>query len=93
MEEIVGTVEVTLNKFQRNIFDKSRANSQFLGRWKTALDRLHTEPRLHTTRYAIGHARVFAGNWWYISDPNQLHGELNDRKTGIGRLHKETYNL
>jgi len=26
-----------------------------------------------------------------FSDPNQLHGELNDHKTGMGRLHNGTY--
>lgn len=26
-----------------------------------------------------------------LTDPNQLHGELNDVRTGIGRLHNGTY--
>lgn len=60
--ESKGTVEVTLDKFSGTYSTSPALIPSPFGRWKTVLNRLCAEPRLHRARFAVGHAKLFAGN-------------------------------
>jgi hypothetical protein len=89
--ESKATVEVTLDKSKGTYWISAGVNPT-----SSPLGKLHSTvciPNRGCTESdsPLGMPECLPGIAGNFSDPNQLHGELNDHKTGMGRLHNGTY--